>query len=155
MQASSLPALQQTVLGMQLLFNQARCHRYCATILAGRAEAMEKHIAQDCPNADAAAKAEMAHIVQVKAQSSKKGQKRKMEDGSMQQQQQQQQQQAEQQQMEELPPVMPLLEIAQQQQAANGEAPWPCDVLHACVHGLSLASLQSLLALQRSWPVIY
>ena len=83
---------------------------------------MEKHIAQDCPHADPAAKAEMAHIAQVKAQSSKKGQKRKGDDCSM---QQAQQQQVQQQHMEGLPPVMPLLEVAQQQAAANGDAWFP------------------------------
>ena len=40
--------------------------RYCNIVMPGRAEGMEKHIAQDCQGVDEAAKQEMSQLLMTK-----------------------------------------------------------------------------------------
>ena len=84
-------------------------------VLAGRAEAMEKHIAQDCRHAEPDAKAEMQQVLHTKQVNGKKAKRKAAEGGELEEGTGQHHPMEAAAQMG----VMPLLEVAQQQQAQH------------------------------------
>lgn len=84
-------------------------------VLAGRAEAMEKHIAQDCRHAEPDAKAEMQQVLLTKQVNGKKAKRKAAEAGLEEGAGANHPMEAAAAQMG----VMPLLEVAQQQQAQH------------------------------------